>query len=140
LRASHRLASQDAVALAELAGEVFGVTSASLFPAWTICQQQALAAAQIDPPIVELDDTDLSSRQWVDQNTVDWILLISSLAGSQRETAIRPVTPLQLVPFTLQWRPDGATTPAIDRFVNTVLTVDPPPGWHTKPGHSAHRG
>ena len=139
LRANHPLATQDVVALAELENEVLGVTSASLFPAWTVCQRQALATAQVSPHTVELEDTDLSSRHWVDQNRVDWILLISSLAGSQKETAIRPVAPRQLVPFTLQWRSDGATTPAIDRFVNTALTVDPPPGWHTQPGHFAHR-
>jgi DNA-binding transcriptional LysR family regulator len=139
LRPGHRLAELDAINLADLAGDVLGVTSASLFPAWALSQRQALASARIDPPTVELEDPDLAATRWADQKGVDWILLISSLAGSHSATVVRPVTPLQLVPFVLQWNPERAQTPAVARFVNAAVTVEPPPGWHTQPGHLHHR-
>jgi DNA-binding transcriptional LysR family regulator len=140
LRPGHRLAELDAINLADLAGDMLGVTSASLFPAWAQSQRQALVSARIDPPTLELEDTDLAASRWTDQTGVDWILLISSLARSHSATVVRPVTPLQLVPFVLQWNPDRAQTPAVARFVNAALAVEPPRGWHTQPGHLHHRG
>jgi DNA-binding transcriptional LysR family regulator len=139
LRPGHRLVEQDAIALADLADDVLGVTSPSLFPAWALSQRQALAAARVDPPTVELEDTDLAAIRWANQTRVDWILLISSLAGSHSATVIRPVTPPLLVPFVLQWNPDRAQTPAVARFVHAALAVEPPRGWHTQPGHLHHR-
>ena len=138
LRPDHRFAPLDSVALSDLARDVLGVTSPSLFPAWSLSQTQALATAKIDPPTVELDDTDLAATRWADQTKVDWILLIPSLAASHGATVVRPVTPLQLVPFVPQWNPDRAQTPAVARFVTTALSVEPPPGWRTRPGHLNH--
>jgi DNA-binding transcriptional LysR family regulator len=138
LRPDHRFAQLDTVALADLARDVFGATSPALFPAWALSQKQALSAAEIDPPTVELEDTDLAAARWADQSKVDWILLISSLAASHQGTVVRPVAPLQLVPFVLKWNPDRAQTPAVARFVTTALSVEPPPGWHTQPGHLHH--
>jgi hypothetical protein len=48
---------------------------------------------------------------------------------------IRPVDPPYAVPFTLQWNPIRAHTPAVARFVAHALTVAPPPGWATGPVH-----
>jgi DNA-binding transcriptional LysR family regulator len=138
LRPDHRFARRDTVALSDLTGDVLGVTSPSLFPAWSLSQRQALATAKIDPPSVELEDTDLAATRWADQSKVDWILLISSLAASHAKTVVRPVKPRQLVPFALRWNPDRAQTPAVARFVTTALSVEPPPGWHTQPGHLNH--
>jgi hypothetical protein len=97
-------------------------------------------AGSFDPPTVELEDADLAASRWAEQTKAEWILLISSLAASHSATVIRPVAPLQMVPFVLQWSPDRAQTPAVARFVTTALTVEPPPGWHTQPGHLNHRG
>jgi hypothetical protein len=69
---------------------------------------------------------------------VDWILLTASLAAGHTQTVIRPVTPRELVPFTLQWNPSRAHTLAVARFVRLVLTADLPPGWHTQPDHLRH--
>jgi len=138
LRPDHRFARLDTVALADLSRDVLGVTSSSLFPAWSLSQRQALATAKVDPPTLELDDTDLAATRWADQTKVDWILLISSLAASHAKTVVRPVTPPQLVPFVLQWNPDRAQTPAVARFVTTALSVEPPAGWHTQLGHLNH--
>jgi hypothetical protein len=80
----------------------------------------------------------LAAARWANQAEVDWILLIPSLAKAHAGTAIRPVEPRQLDPFTLQWTPERAHTTAVARFVHTALTVDPPPGWPTQPGHLGH--
>jgi len=138
LRPNHRLAGRDAITLADLANDVLGITPEALFPAWVLSQRQALAAAGVAPATVDLVDTDLSAVRWVDQPGVDWILLIASLATAHTRTVVRPVMPQQLVPFTLQWNPNHAPSPAVARFVNTALTADPPPGWCTQPGHLRH--
>jgi DNA-binding transcriptional LysR family regulator len=135
LRPCHRLAGSDTVALSDLAHDVLGVTPHSLFPAWAIAQRRALLDAGITPPTVEFDDTDLTASRWAEQPEIDWILLIPSLTHGHDHTVLRPADPQQLVPFSLQWNPNGAQTTAVARFVHTALTTDPPPGWHTQSGH-----
>ena len=61
LRPDHRLASEETVALADLANETLGISSEQLFPAWVLSQRQALETADVSPPTVELDDTDLTA-------------------------------------------------------------------------------
>ena len=138
LRPGHRLAGQDTVQLAELAHDVLGRVRDSLFPAWALIQRQALEAAGVQPPAVDLEDTDLAAGRWLEQPGVDWIMLISSLASAHSATVIKPVQPVQLVPFTLQWNPARAQTTAVARFVQAALTADLPPGWLTQPGHLRH--
>jgi DNA-binding transcriptional LysR family regulator len=138
LRPGHRLADRDTIALSDLADDVLGTAPAALFPAWALAQRQALDAAGIAPPTVELTDTDLAAARWADQPRVDWILLIGSLIAAHTQTVIRPVKPRHLVPFTLQWNPGQAFTAAVARFVHAALTADPPPGWHTQPSHLHH--
>jgi len=74
----------------------------------------------------------------LDQAGVDWILLISSLAVEHSNTVVKPTEPLQLVPFVLLWNPQNAHNSAIAPFVQTALTVDPPPGWFTQQDHLRH--
>ena len=138
LRPGHRLTGQDSIQLAELAHDVLGRVRNSLFPAWALIQQQALEAAGVRPPTVDLEDTDLAAGRWLEQPGVDWIMLIPSLAGAHSATVIKPVRPVQLVPFTLQWNPTRAQTAAVARFVHTALTAELPPGWLTQPGHLHH--
>ncbi len=140
VRPEHRLAIRDRIALADLAHEVLGLTPPSLFPAWALAQQQALAAAGINPPTTELADTDLTASRWADQPEVAWVLLTGSLAPARTGAVVRPAEPPLLVPFVLQWNPDRAHTMAVARFVHTALTSDVPPGWHTQPGHLRHQG
>jgi hypothetical protein len=54
LRPEHRLAGRDTIALSDLAHEVLGTAPDTLFPAWALTQHQALAAAGIAPPTIEL--------------------------------------------------------------------------------------
>ncbi len=139
LRPGHRLAAQASVSLADLASDVLGCTRDSLFPAWALCQRQALQAAAVHPPARLLEDTDLAATHWLDQADIEWIMLIPSLAGAHTATVIKPVEPAQLVPFTLQWSPHRAQTTAVARFVHATLTTQLPPGWLTQPGHLQHR-
>ncbi|TPG36418.1 LysR family transcriptional regulator [Mycolicibacterium hodleri] len=138
LRSDHRLADRDTVALTDLARDRLGIPSDALFPAWALAQRQALDAAGVSPTTVVLDATDLSGTSWPAQRDVDWILMIASLTGAPAGTTVRPVAPAHLVPYTLQWNPDRAQTAAVARFVHLALTVDPPPGWLTQPGHLRH--
>jgi LysR substrate binding domain len=132
LRPEHRLAAQPAVALTDLAHDVLGTTPADLFPGWALSQRQALEQAGISPPTIDLADTDLTATRWAEQQDIDWILLIPSLAAAHTTTVIRPTSPAQLVPFTLQWNPNRAHTMAVARFVHAALTAELPPGWHTQ--------
>lgn len=138
LRSDHRLAQADAIALSELAEDALGAPDADLFPAWALSQRQALTAAGIDPPTLPLEASDLAASGWSEQSDIDWVLLIGSLSRSHTSTVIREVTPPQLVPYTLQWNPHRAQTAAVARFVHFVLTVKPPRGWATQPGHLRH--
>jgi hypothetical protein len=103
-----------------------------LFPGWALSQRQALEQAGISPPTIDLADTDLTATRWAEQKDIDWILLIPSLAAAHTTTVIRPTSPAQLVPFTLQWNPNRAHTMAVARFVHAALTAELPPGWHTQ--------
>lgn len=138
LRPGHRLAHQDAVALTALASDVLGMPDEALFPAWALSQRQALAEAAVSPSTVLLDAHDLAAAHWVDQDQVDWVLLIGSLTATHTDTVVRPVDPPMLVPYTLQWNPDRATTAAIAKFVHLTLACAPPTGWSTRPGHLKH--
>jgi hypothetical protein len=113
-------------------------TPCAISAAWALTQRQVLEAAGIAPPSVELEETDLNATRWVEQGNVDWILITPSLVGSHRDDVIKPLQPEVLVPYTLQWNPDRAQTPAVARFVHTALTVDPPAGWRRQPGHLRH--
>lgn len=77
----------------------------------------------------QLEDTDLSASHWLGQPGIDWIMLIDSLARTHTDTVIKPVKPVQLVPFTLRWNPGRARTGAVARFVRTALTADLPAGF-----------
>jgi DNA-binding transcriptional LysR family regulator len=139
VREDHRLANRQYVALDELSNDVLGETPADLFPAWVLSQRQALDTAGVAPATVALEDADLAAARWVDQDSVDWILLISSLTGAHTQTVFLPVDPCQLVPFTLQWKPSRASTAAVARFVQAVLIADLPPGWQSLPGRLSHQ-
>ncbi|WP_375386909.1 LysR family transcriptional regulator [uncultured Amnibacterium sp.] len=129
LRPGHRLAAADEVRLADLAGEVLGATSGTLFPGWALAQQQALAAAGVAPPTTPLLDPDLGAARWTEQAGVDWILLIGSLSAGHAGTAIRPVAPALDVPFTLRWAPSHVRTPAVERVIAHLVAMPPPDGW-----------
>ncbi|MFC1411973.1 LysR family transcriptional regulator [Streptacidiphilus sp. N1-12] len=129
LRPEHRYAGQAAVSLEDLAHDVLGATRVGLFPAWALAQRQALEAAGVHPPAVDLLDTDLAATHWFAQPEVDWILLIGSLASSHTETVVLPVAPSRPVPFTLRWNPARAQPAAVAAFVHTALSTDPPAGW-----------
>jgi DNA-binding transcriptional LysR family regulator len=140
LRPGHRLAAAPAVDLRDLAAERLGTTEPSLFPAWTASQRDALASAGVSPPVVSLRRTDLNAAGWLEQPDVDWVLLIGSLTGGHAGTVIRPVTPPQDVTFVLQWRPSHVRSPAVARFVASVLAGPLPEGWDTQPDHTRHHG
>ena len=138
LRPGHRLAAAPTVDLRDLATERLGTTEPSLFPAWTASQRDALASAGVAPPVVSLGRTDLNAAGWLEQPDVDWVLLIGSLTGGHTGTVIRPVAPPQDVTFVLQWRPSRVRSPAVARFVTSVLAGPLPAGWDTQPGHARH--
>ena len=129
VRPDHPLAGEPAIPLAALADQVRGTTTESLFPAWSLAQQQALQAAGIAPRTVQLDAPDLVAARWMEQLEVDWILLIGSLTAGHVETVIRPVTPRLEVPFTVRWRRSRLRTPAVRRVVEHVLAMPPAPGF-----------
>ena len=129
VRPDHPLAGEPAIPLAALADQVRGTTTESLFPAWSLAQQQALQAAGIAPRTVQLDAPDLVAARWMEQLEVDWILLIGSLTAGHVDTVIRPVTPRLEVPFTVRWRRSRLRTPAVRRVVEHVLAMPPAPGF-----------
>jgi DNA-binding transcriptional LysR family regulator len=139
LRPGHRLADAQTVSLEQLRYDVLGNPRASLFPAWSLSQQQILTAAGIDPPSVELIDTDLSAARWMEQPDIDWIMLTGSVAAAHTSTVIKTVQPRVVLPFTLQWSPSRASNVAVTRFVHTALSATPPPGWTSQPATSDHR-
>jgi hypothetical protein len=141
LRPSHRLASRETIMLSDLEYELLGSAPEELFPAWALSERQALDAAGITPPTIELADSDLAASRWADQRSIDWILLVPSLAATHTQTVIRPVVPSQLVPFTLQWNPRRAHTIAAARFVHRALAApgrDGPEEARPSPQDSTH--
>jgi DNA-binding transcriptional LysR family regulator len=135
VRNGHRLAELDSVSWADLAGERFGIPSASLFPDWSAAQQRVLDQAGICPPIVELEATDLAAADWPRQSQVDWIMGSVGLIGTNDGVRVLPVSPTGLLLYKLQWNPSRAQTSASARFVQSVLTVAMPPKWAAQPGH-----
>ena len=129
LRPGHPLAGEPAIQLSALADQVRGTTTDTLFPAWSLAQQQALRTAGIAPPTVQLDAPDLVAARWMEQPEVDWILLIGSLTAGHVDTVIRPVTPRIDVPFTVRWRRSRMRTPAVASVVEHVLTMQPALGF-----------
>ena len=129
LRPGHPLTGESAIPLSALADQVRGTTTETLFPAWSLAQQQALQEAGIKPPTVQLDAPDLVAARWMEQPEVDWIMLIGSLTEGHVDTVIRPVTPRLDVPFTVRWRRSRVRTPAVARVVEHVLTTPPAPGF-----------
>lgn len=139
VRPNHYLAEHATVALADLAGEKLGIHSPALFPAWTRAHLQALDAAGVSPPMVELEDTDLLARRWPQQREVDWVLTTASMTAPEMATPTRPVAPTHVVPYTLQWNPARAPTAAVGRFVHMALTAEVPSGWVGQGDHLHHR-
>lgn len=137
LRHSHRLAGRSGVSLSDLAGDVLGIPTDSLFPAWAMSIRRALETAGISPFTVELASTDLGGGGWTRHEGIDWILTIPSLVSERTESemAIVPVRPRHSVPFSLQWRPDLARTTVVARFVHLTLAGDLPPGWQPEVDH-----
>lgn len=129
LRPDHRLADRDAVSLADLAHDTFGMPSEALFPAWAIAHQDALREAGVAPPVVELADTDLTSRRWAEQADVDWIMTTASVAAPDMNAVLRPMAPPRLIRFMVHWVPGKAPNPAVARFVRLARTAEVPPGW-----------
>ena len=129
VRPGHPLAGEPAIPLSALADQVRGATTETLFPAWSLAQQQALQLAGIKPPTVQLDAPDLVAARWMEHPEVDWILLIGSLTTGHVDTVIRPVAPPLDVPFTIRWRRSRMRTPAVARVVEHVLTMSPAPGF-----------
>ncbi len=69
------------------------------------------------------------------------MLLISSVSPKDEAVVVLPVSPRQLVPFSLYWlywSPGLAQTTVVARFVRTALSSAPPSGWHTQAGHFGH--
>jgi DNA-binding transcriptional LysR family regulator len=129
LRPDHRLAGREAISLGDLAADTFGMPSEALFPAWAIAHQDALREADVTPPIVELADTDLTSRRWAEQSEVDWIMTTASVAAPDMNAVLRPMSPPRLIRFMVHWVPGQAPNPAVARFVKLARTAEVPPGW-----------
>jgi DNA-binding transcriptional LysR family regulator len=135
LRNSHPLAERGSVSWRDLAREPFGVPNASLFPDWAATQRRVLDQADICPPIVELEATDLAAADWPRQSQVDWIMSSAGMIGANEGVTVLPVSPTGLLSYKLQWNPSRAQTSAAARFVQLVLTIAVPPNWVTQPGH-----
>jgi DNA-binding transcriptional LysR family regulator len=129
VRPTHRLAGRSNVTPGELSGDVLGLPSEALFPAWVNAQSAVLAEVGIEPPTAPLMAADISALRWVDQPEVDWILLTPSLSRAHHHTVFISFEPPRHVAFTLLW-PDGpAPDPSVERFVTTCLSTELPTGW-----------
>jgi DNA-binding transcriptional LysR family regulator len=132
LRPDHPLAGEASIDLHRLGAQTLGMHAAHLFPAWHAVQQQVLSDTGLTPPIVELDDPDLTGRRWTHQTEIGWIMLISSLLAGHEATAVRPVLGYT-VPFTLAWHAEPPIRPVLRRFVESSLNAEPPDGWLPAP-------
>lgn len=128
LRAGHTLAASESIDLHQLSTQTLGMHPAHLFPAWHAVQQQILDAANVAPPIVEIDDTDLTARRWMLQPEIEWVLLIASLLAGDEATVVVPAREYT-VPFTLSWHATPTIRPVLKRFVDSCLGAVPPEGW-----------
>lgn len=129
LRADHRLAGDESVNLLDLASETLGMHSESLFPTWVLAQKHALRAADVEPTVVELADTDSSAWKWLAQPDVDWILTTMSTAIPAPSAVILPVAPLRVAPTMLHWIPGRQPEAAVKRFVRLALSTALPTGF-----------
>lgn len=137
VRPGHRLAGRRSVSLVELERETLGLASAQLFPAWASYQQRALDVAGVAPPTKVLEDHSVEAPRWYEQKEVAWTLLLPALAANHRGTVTIPVEPAQLVPFTLEWRADGAEPPVVHRVADVLLAATLPAGWQPAPDPAA---
>lgn len=135
LRSTHPLADRDGIAWSDLAGETFGIPSASLFPDWSVAQQRVLDKAGVLPPTVELETTDVGATCWTRQSEVQWVMTGAALSGPTEGVAVLPASPAGMFLYKMQWNPTRTQTAAAARLVQLVLTVDVPPRWITQPGH-----
>jgi DNA-binding transcriptional LysR family regulator len=129
LREEHPWAARDAIDLPALAEMTLGIHPRRLLPAWHTAQLAALADADVDPPKVELADTDLAAAGWTDQTDIDWILLLDSFGRPNPSTAVLPIKPDRHVPFTMSWLGYRSELPSIRRFADIVLRDGRPEGW-----------
>jgi DNA-binding transcriptional LysR family regulator len=129
VRPSHRLAGEESVNLADLAGERLGSPRRGLFPAWSMTQRQLLSHAHLDPPTVEFLGADLAAARWAEQPCIDWIMLISSMIAAHDATVVLPVDPPVRVPYTMLWNAERARDNTIARFVAAAIEMPPPCGW-----------
>jgi len=129
VRPTHRIAKQSSTTLDQLAEEVLGQASESLFPAWVQAQRAVLKSIPIAPPTALLAAPDLSAARWHDQPDIDWILLTPSLAASHHQTAFIDLNPAHHIHFSLLWRRAHQADPSLARFIQTCLTTDLPAGW-----------
>ena len=139
LRSTHRLADRESIDLTDLAGETFGIPSASLFPEWALGQRRVLETAGIFPPTVELETTDVGAAGWTRQASVEWVMTGAALSGLDEEATHIPST-TGLFAYKLQWSSVRTQTAAAARFVQLILTVDVPSGWVTQSGHLRFEG
>jgi DNA-binding transcriptional LysR family regulator len=128
LRPGDHLGGTATVHLEDLADRVLGLPSDVLFPAWALAQRQALTGTPISPPTRVLESADVSGSGWVDQDEVEWIMLIDSLSTTRTSAIVRPVTPTRPVPFCLLWHPQRGRR-AVTEFVASVLSSPLPAGW-----------
>jgi DNA-binding transcriptional LysR family regulator len=128
LRAGNPLAKEASIELQRLGSQTLGMHAAHLFPAWHGVQQQILATAALSPPIVELEDSDLTGRRWIHQLEIEWIMLFSSLLAGHEGTVVRPALG-RTVPFTLSWQAQSTIRPILRRFVESSLDAGVPDGW-----------
>jgi DNA-binding transcriptional LysR family regulator len=122
------LAKEASIELQRLGSQTLGMHAAHLFPAWHGVQQQILATAALSPPIVELEDSDLTGRRWIHQLEIEWIMLFSSLLAGHEGTVVRPALG-RTVPFTLSWQAQSTIRPILRRFVESSLDAGVPDGW-----------
>ena len=135
LREGHPLAGVPHLTLDRLSDRALGMHPAHLFPAWHAVQREILADAGVTPPIMELEDTDLTARRWTHQPEIEWVMLIGSLLNGHEQTVTRPVRG-RAVPFTLSWHTRLAQSTAVQRFVRSSLSCDLPAGWIPSGGSS----
>lgn len=137
LRPGHPLTAGASIDLHRLGHRTLGMHPAHLFPAWHAVQRQILAGANLTPPIAELDDTDLTARQWTHQPEIEWIMLTGSLLAGHENTITRPAVG-QTVPFTLTWPARSPPRSGGHRFIESSLETELPAGW-LPPSPNDHR-
>jgi DNA-binding transcriptional LysR family regulator len=128
LRAAHPLTAEASIDLHRLGHRILGIHPAHLFPAWHAVQRQILAVANLTPPMAELNDADLTAHRWTHQPEIEWIMLTGSLLAGHENTVARPAVG-HAVPFTLTWPAGSPPRSAGQRFIDSSLKAELPPGW-----------